>query len=166
LNLTSHSLSGLFAEVVESYSEFAADKSITVSVKVPSDLRIEADALGISRVLGNLLDNAIKYTPPHGRIELHGSRRNGEVEIRVQDTGSGIPESDLPRIWDRLFRGDRSRTERGLGLGLSFVQAIVKAHGGSTHAESTPEVGTTVTIRLPSPRTSGELRPDHEVTLS
>jgi signal transduction histidine kinase len=164
LNVGSHSVAELFANVIESYSEFAADKSIKVTTSVSPDLRVEADAMGISRVLGNLLDNAIKYTPEGGRIYLEGARKGGQVELRVRDNGSGIPESDLPRIWDRLFRGDRSRTERGLGLGLSFVQAIVKAHGGSTHAESQPDAGTTITVRLPSMRGHVEARPVLEGT--
>src|SRR5688500_6517510 len=75
---------------------------------------------------------------------------NNTVEVRVADTGVGIPPEDLARIWERLFRGDRSRSERGLGLGLSFVRAIVHAHGGTVAAESPPDGGTTVTVTLPS----------------
>jgi signal transduction histidine kinase len=84
-------------------------------------------------------------------VTIKAERSGSRIVIHVIDTGIGISSTDLPRIWDRLFRGDRSRTERGLGLGLSFVQAIVKAHGGSVGVASEPSQGTTVTITLPAP---------------
>ena len=100
-------------------------------------------------MFANLLDNAIKYTPPGGSVRLGAIRRGGTVSISVSDTGMGIPKDDLPRIWERLFRSDRSRSERGLGLGLSFVRAIVEAHGGTAAAASEAGQGTTVTVTLP-----------------
>ena len=96
----------------------------------------------LEQVAANLIDNAVKYTPPGGRVERRtvgrGDRRRA---LRVRDTGVGIPPDELPRIWDRLFRGDRSRTERGLGLGLSLVKAIVEAHGGTVAVASEPGRG-------------------------
>ena len=84
------------------------------------------------QVLANLLDNAVKYTPAGGvdRDQRAARERRGVV-IAVTDTGIGIPADELPHIWDRLYRGDKSRSTRGLGLGLSLVRAIVEAHGGS-----------------------------------
>ena len=78
----------------------------------------------------NLIDNAIKYTAPGGRVEVTVSGDEAWGVVSIADTGMGIPPEERPRVWDRLFRGDRSRTERGLGLGLSLVKAVVEAHGG------------------------------------
>jgi signal transduction histidine kinase len=105
----------------------------------------------LEQVAANLLDNAIKYTQPGGRVTASVRQADGRVELVVEDTGAGIPADELPRIWQRLFRGDRSRTERGLGLGLSFVKAIVEAHGGTVGVVSEPGRGSTFTISLPTP---------------
>ena len=98
----------------------------------------------------NLIDNAVKYTPAGGRIDVSVNRDGPRAFFSVQDTGPGIPSDELPRIWDRLFRGDRSRTERGLGLGLSFVKAIVAAHGGSVEVQSEVGRGSTFSVVLPA----------------
>ncbi len=78
----------------------------------------------------NLLDNALKYTPLGGRVTITGEARSEEIVVAVQDTGPSIPPEDAIRIWERLYRGDKSRSQRGLGLGLSLVRAIVTSHGG------------------------------------
>jgi signal transduction histidine kinase len=105
----------------------------------------------IERVFTNLLDNAVKYTPPPGRIELATRLTGSQVEVTVSDTGRGIPAEDLPYIFDRFYRADRARSRQhgGAGLGLAIVQAIVSAHGGQISAESEPGVGTTIRVRLP-----------------
>lgn len=102
------------------------------------------------QVVGNLLDNSLKHTPPGGRIELSCARQAENVVIRVQDTGAGIPSHDLPRIFDRLYRGDHSRSQRGLGLGLSLVSAVIHAHAGSIEVESVPGHGSAFILRLPA----------------
>ena len=84
------------------------------------------------------MDNAVKYTPAGGRIELRTARDGIDAVVTVADTGIGIAPEELPRIWERLYRGDKSRSERGLGLGLSLVKAIVQAHGGTVSVESRP----------------------------
>jgi signal transduction histidine kinase len=109
---------------------------------------VNADRDRLRQAIANLVDNAIKYTPRGGRVEVHAGRAGDAVEIRVSDTGPGIPEHDLPRIFDRLYRGDQSRTTRGLGLGLSLVRAYVEAQGGTVTVQSRPGAGSTFTIRL------------------
>jgi signal transduction histidine kinase len=99
-------------------------------------------------VAANLLDNAIKYTPQGGHVEIAAGRDGDRAVLRVTDTGLGIPADEQPRIWDRLFRGDQSRAERGLGLGLSLVKAIVEAHGGTVSVNSQPGRGSTFTVSL------------------
>jgi signal transduction histidine kinase len=101
-------------------------------------------------VAANLLDNAVKYTPRGGSVALGVRREGAEAVFQVRDSGPGIPPEDQPRIFDRLFRGDRSRSERGLGLGLSLVKAIVEAHRGQVAVDSTPGQGSTFTVRLPA----------------
>jgi signal transduction histidine kinase len=145
-------LRGLIAEVVDLYEEVAEDKRITVSV-TPSapgdDITVSGDRDRLRQVFANLLDNALKYTPAGGQVTITLERRdNSQAAVVVRDTGMGITPEDLPRIWDRLYRGDRSRAERGLGLGLSLVRAYVRAHGGQVTAESTPGQGSTFTVLL------------------
>jgi signal transduction histidine kinase len=100
-------------------------------------------------VAANLIDNAVKYTPAGGRVMVEVAREPDAAILRVRDTGPGIPPDELPRIFDRLFRGDTSRTERGLGLGLSVVKAVTQAHGGTVDVKSTPDQGSTFTVSLP-----------------
>ena len=101
------------------------------------------------QVLANLLDNALKYARKGGTVRLR-ARADGETALlEVEDDGAGIPPEDLPRVFDRLYRGDRSRSERGLGLGLALVKAIVTAHGGSVAVESEPGRGARFTVRVP-----------------
>jgi hypothetical protein len=135
--------------------EVAEEKGVTLTIDVPSDLCVSGDAGSLRRVFANLLDNAIKYTPAGGRVRITTGRAEGGVAIHFTDSGSGIPAEDLPRIWDRLFRGDESRSERGLGLGLSFVRAIVESHGGTATISSRPGFGTKATIVLPAETIEG-----------
>jgi signal transduction histidine kinase len=142
-------LATLATEVVDLYEDVADDRGVTMTVSVPPDLSARADRERLRVALANLVDNAIKYSAPGGRVEI-SARSDGETAVvRVTDTGIGIPANDLSRIWDRLYRGDRSRSERGLGLGLSLVRAYVTAQHGSVDAESTPGAGSVFTIRLP-----------------
>jgi len=96
------------------------------------------------------VDNAVKYTPAGGRVAIGARGGEGEVVVSVADTGAGIAPEDLPRIWDRLYRGDASRSERGLGLGLSLVRAVVEAHGGRVAVDSEPDKGSTFRVYLPA----------------
>jgi signal transduction histidine kinase len=112
-------------------------------------LTVLGDRTRLEQVAANLIDNAIKYTPSGGRVEIELTREDAAAVIRVRDNGIGIPPNELPLIWDRLFRGDQSRTERGLGLGLSLVKAIVQAHGGTAAVTSEVGRGSTFTVSLP-----------------
>jgi signal transduction histidine kinase len=108
------------------------------------------------RAFINILENAIKYTPEKGRVSVEIIREKAYALISITDTGIGIPEQDLPHIFDRFYQVDRSRSSAGFGLGLSIARSIIEAHGGSITVESTPKLGTTFLISLPM----GGLAPD------
>jgi signal transduction histidine kinase len=101
-------------------------------------------------VLANLVDNAIKYTPNGGRIAIEASQEKQQAVLLVKDNGIGIPVEEMPRIWDRLYRGDKSRSQRGLGLGLSLVKAVIQAHHGRVEAAPNPGGGSIFSVYLPS----------------
>ena len=143
-------LADLIEDLRELYGYVAAERSITLESRVPPELEVDADLNRLRQVIANLLDNALKYTPGGGRVLIEASAEEDGVKIVVRDTGPGIPAEELPHIWERLYRGDRSRSTPGLGLGLSLVQAIVRAHGGTVAARSLPEAGAEFTVRLPS----------------
>ena len=100
-------------------------------------------------MFANLIDNATKYTPPPGSVTLTISPDGHGVAVAVSDTGPGISADDQTRIWERLYRGDRSRSQRGLGIGLSLVRAITEAHGGRATVESVVGSGARFVIWLP-----------------
>ncbi|MBU4425202.1 MAG: HAMP domain-containing protein [Proteobacteria bacterium] len=141
---------GLMHGVVDVYSYIAEEKGLSIHINAPRDLYVTVDEDRVGQVLANLLDNAIKYTLSGGQISLKASRRQGEVVIKIKDTGIGIPREELPRIWDRLYRGDHSRAQKGLGLGLSQVKAIMLAHKGRVDVLSEPGKGSTFSIFLPA----------------
>jgi signal transduction histidine kinase len=137
-------------DVVEVYRYVAEEKGVGIRVTVPPALQVNADPTRMRQVLGNLLDNAIKYTPSGGQIGIEAREQEGQVVMVITDSGLGISEEELPRIWDRLYRGDKSRTQKGLGLGLSLVKAIVQSHKGRVEVLSTPDKGSTFTVYLPA----------------
>jgi heavy metal sensor kinase len=149
LDVTDVAVTGIVADVVELYENIAEDKQIAVTANVDDGLTVPADPRRLGQVLANLLDNAIKYTPPGGKVSMSARRDGAVVRLDVTDTGIGIASHDLPHVWDRLYRGDQSRAERGLGLGLSLVRAIVAAHGGTVDVAAEPGRGSTFTVRLP-----------------
>jgi len=143
-------LSSLLTPLGDMYEYIAEEKGVALAINVPEALYLTVDANRMSQVLANILDNAIKYTPTGGRVSIDAKQSNGRSIIAIVDNGVGISPKDLPKIWDRLYRGDHSRATKGLGLGLSFVKAIVHSHQGTIDVVSTPGIGTTFTISLPS----------------
>jgi signal transduction histidine kinase len=150
LNVVPIELAKLIGEVTDLYEDTADDAGVTVNANVPADLIVNADRDRLRQTIANLVDNAIKYTRHGGRVDITAMTDADSTVIRVADTGPGISEQDLPRIFDRLYRGDQSRATRGLGLGLSLVRAYVEAQGGTVTVDSKPGNGATFTIRLPS----------------
>jgi signal transduction histidine kinase len=146
------------AEAVDLYADEAEENGLTLASHVPADLRVTADRTRLRQVLANLIENAVKYTPAGGRIDVDGRADGGEVTLTVRDTGMGIADDDLPHVWDRLFRADASRSARGVGLGLSLVKAIVEAHGGRVGVTSGVGEGSAFTVTLPAEPVA---RPEH-----
>jgi signal transduction histidine kinase len=144
-------LNDLLCGVAGLYEYVAEEKQIRIGVEVAPDLATTADKVRLQQALANLVDNAVKYSPAGSAVMLAARlRTEGGVQISVEDQGPGIAAEDLPRIWDRLYRGDKSRSQRGLGLGLSFVQAILAAHGGRAEVRSLPGQGAVFTLTLPA----------------
>ena len=144
------SLADVVARAVDLYRDVAEAKGVTLEARAAgNEVVVTADRTRLEQVAANLIDNAVKYTPPGGRVDVEIERGEAAAVLRVRDTGPGIPADEQPRIFDRLFRGDTSRAERGLGLGLSLVKAIVEAHGGSVEVNSDPGRGSAFTVRLP-----------------
>jgi len=142
-------LSVLVHEACELFSPTAEDKGLTLSCDVSKGYRLMGDTRMIQRILSNLLDNAIKYTPPAGSVTVSLEEQETNLVIAVKDTGIGISPSDLPRIFERFYRCDQSRSLEGIGLGLSLARAIARAHGGDIIALSQPNGGSTFRVLLP-----------------
>jgi signal transduction histidine kinase len=149
-------LADVLARAVDLYRDVADAKGVSLiaqdlaqSHEPGRALVVDADRTRLEQVAANLIDNAVKYTPTGGRVDVSLSRDHDRAVLRVSDTGPGIPPEEKRRIWERLFRGDASRTERGLGLGLSLVKAIVEAHGGAVDVTSAVGTGSTFTVSLP-----------------
>jgi signal transduction histidine kinase len=149
LNLEKTSIAALLKNVVELYEIVAEEKRITVSTDFAEPCEAVVDATRMRQAFANLLDNALKYTPDGGNVRLACLVGSGRVTVQVRDTGVGIPPDEQPRIWERLYRGDKSRSQRGLGLGLSLVKAIVEAHHGAVSVQSQPDKGSEFIVHIP-----------------
>lgn len=143
------------AELAVSTSEqmrlLAEDKNISLSCNAPAGVFVEGDRSRLKQIVVNLLDNAINYTAPGGKVQLNVRASEGRAVLEVKDNGAGIPEDALPHIFERFFRTDKARSREmgGAGLGLSIVQAICIAHGGEVKVESTEGRGSRFSVRLP-----------------
>ena len=155
LDLVPVGLGQLARDVADLYGLAADEKGVALTVEPgtpePSapEPDVRADARRLRRALANLVDNAVKYTPPGGRVTVTVGQTATEAFVAVRDTGPGIAADELPLVWDRLYRAERTRHERGLGLGLALARAIAEAHGGRVEVQSTPGVGSAFTLALP-----------------
>lgn len=148
-------IAGLIRDACELFAPVAEDKRVSLSCHVPGKSLLSGDTRMIQRMLSNLVDNAVKYTPSGGKVEVSVSENEKQdIVVSVQDTGVGISEADLPRIFERFYRCDQSRSQAGTGLGLSLARAIARAHGGDITVVSSPNQGSTFTIILPKPTSS------------
>jgi len=159
LRAEASALSDLISDTLEGFTARALARQVTLTGTVGpgvDPLWMAPDKIG--RVLRNLIENAIRYTPVGGNIELRAEVRSGEVEVAVSDTGEGIAPDDLPRVFDRFYRGDAARSRGqagegllsgGAGLGLAIARGLVEAHGGRIWAESMLGHGTTIRFTLP-----------------
>jgi two-component system OmpR family sensor kinase/two-component system sensor histidine kinase BaeS len=130
----------------------AADRGVTLTLELPPQLpQVKADRRRVSQVLGNLLTNALRHTPQGGGVTLSAVEAVGMLEVTVADTGSGIPPEDLPYIFERFWRGDKSRSRAGggSGLGLAIARQLVEMHGGTICAQSAPGGGSEFRFTLP-----------------
>lgn len=142
-------LGELAADAVELYTEVAESRRLQLNFKTEGPVPLVADRVRLRQAIANLVDNALKYTPDGGSVSVRAFAQSTQAVLQVSDTGPGIALDEQPRIWERLYRGDQSRSKSGLGLGLSLVRAIVEAHGGTATVSSTENVGSTFELRLP-----------------
>jgi signal transduction histidine kinase len=143
-------LGAVLTDAVGLYREVAEEKAITLHIETPAPVFVDGDALRLGQAVANLLDNALKYTPGGGRVRLAARTEPGLGVIDISDTGPGVPPGEREKIWRRLYRGDASRSQRGLGLGLSLVKAIVEAHHGTVAVDEADGGGARFTVRLPA----------------
>jgi two-component system heavy metal sensor histidine kinase CusS len=121
-----------------------------VAIDCSGEGKVNGDSLLFSRALSNLIENALRFTPDGGAITIKVASIDESTQVSVKDTGCGIEPKHLPRVFDRFYRAEPSRSSHGAGLGLALVKSIVDLHGGSVRIDSAPGQGTTVIISFPS----------------
>jgi signal transduction histidine kinase len=149
LNQQRIDLVDLVRDVCDLFQPLAENRNIRIDIEAPGSAPVLGDLKKIQRILSNLVDNALKYTPGGGSVNIVIKETAKDILVIVKDTGNGIPEKDLPHIFDRFFRGEKSRSTPGNGLGLSLAQAFVLIHGGTITATNIPEKGSQFTVILP-----------------
>jgi signal transduction histidine kinase len=152
LDLAPNSIGDLISDTLESFAETARQQSVQLSGDVQPDVDpVRMDARRIGRVLANLTANALRHTPARGHVHVSARRAIGTVEVIVVDDGEGIRPEDLPHVFERFYRGEKSRSRAtgGSGLGLAIARGMVEAHGGSIRVESTVGQGAKFTFVLP-----------------
>lgn len=140
----------LVLDTHELFRPIADEKKIHISANLPDVCYLKGDKHKLQRLVVNLLENAIKYTPHGGKVSTTATFDNGRIHIRIEDTGVGIPETEFPKIFERFYRCDTSRSQSGAGLGLSLAKAIVEALGGNITVKSTLNVGSHFMVSLPT----------------
>lgn len=146
------SMAELTQDVAMKFQPLAKKLGVTMDTHLPHNLPpVNADIGLIERALSNLIDNALRYTPKNGRVRISLSQEKGGVFIRISDSGKGIPAEELPRIFERFYRLDKSRSRhsRGAGLGLAIAKKIIELHNSTIEVHSAPERGTTFSFALP-----------------
>ncbi|MFG1871908.1 sensor histidine kinase [Micromonospora arborensis] len=145
-------LTDLLTQVAEAHRAQADRAGVTIGVRTEADPQMDADPMRLRQAVGNLVANAVRHTPSGGRVTISATSAEAEVTISVTDTGSGISAEDLPRVFDRFWRAEKSRSRQtgGSGLGLAIVRKLAEAHGGTVSATSTPTQGSTFTLHLPT----------------
>jgi two-component system heavy metal sensor histidine kinase CusS len=149
INRSAFNARAAIEKIVSFYQAPAEDRHINISCH--GDAEIFADPILFNRAVGNLVDNALRFTTDSGNIRISIRPAQNGTEISVSDTGSGIASEHLPRVFDRFYRADPSRSSAGTGLGLALVKSIVDLHGGAARIESESGHGTTVTLTFPAP---------------
>ncbi|MBF0479945.1 MAG: heavy metal sensor histidine kinase [Candidatus Omnitrophica bacterium] len=142
-------LGQMIRQILSNMKILADQKQISLRFICDEDVIVDGDEQQINRVISNIVDNAIKYTPEPGQVSISLFKNEDSVKIQIRDTGVGIDSKDLPKIFDRFYRVDQSRSSFGYGLGLSIAQSIVSAHKGTIHVQSSPQEGSTFEIVLP-----------------
>jgi len=146
-------MGALLRDAQVNFSPQAADRGVTLALDLPSDLpEVTADQRRIAQVLGNLVTNALRHTPQGGCVTLSAVMRERLVRVTIADTGTGIPPGDLPYIFERFWRGEKSRSRvgGGAGLGLAIAKQLVEMHGGTIGVESAPGKGSKFWFTLAS----------------
>ncbi|WP_422932124.1 sensor histidine kinase [Singulisphaera sp. PoT] len=142
-------LSALAGEAAEMYEPLAEERGISFRWASPPQVMVRGDVQRLRQLVTNLIDNAIKFTPAGGSVELRIQPNGREAALTVSDTGVGIAGTHLPHIFERFYRADQARASSGSGLGLSICRWIVEAHGGDIRAESVVGAGSMFTVRIP-----------------
>ncbi|HXC36131.1 MAG TPA: HAMP domain-containing sensor histidine kinase [Candidatus Acidoferrales bacterium] len=142
-------LCGMVREVVELYEYIADERKVSVQTKLPTVCEVPVDRNRMRQVFANLLDNALKYTPANGTVTISVDDEPAVAVVRFSDTGIGIPPEEQGKIWARLYRGDKSRSQHGLGLGLSLVKAVAEMHRGKITVTSAVGQGSQFEVTLP-----------------
>jgi signal transduction histidine kinase len=155
-------VAALLRAIVEQAQAFAEAKDLHLTSEIPNEpVWVDADPEFLNRLFLILIDNAVKYTPEKGKINVALGTNDGSAELKVTDTGIGIDDSDLPNIFERFYRADkaRSRESGGVGLGLAIAKWIAEAHRGSILASSKVGAGSAFVVRIPVSSNGSEVRP-------
>ena len=152
LSLEKCDLAELARRAADSVRQQAQSKQVALTVDAPTALPVLVDPGRVNQVLRNLISNAVEYSPPGGNVAIKAVASGSQVQVTVIDSGPGIPAEDLPHIFERFYRVDKSRTRAtgGVGLGLTIAKRLMEAHGGTLQVHSEVGVGTEFKASLPS----------------
>ena len=145
----------LISDACELFRPIASEKKMEMKINLPKSLKYLGDKKKMQRIITNILENSIKYTPEQGKVAVSASIENGAIQVVFEDSGIGIAEDDLPHIFDRFYRCDRSRSQGGVGLGLSLAKAYTAAMNGVIQVKSSLNQGSIFTLRFPRPNIQG-----------